>query len=237
MKTSVRYCLPLAALWATTAIAARLPSRSIAPATQSDFRSAKSNGLFGVELDLLVQRGEDPKFRAAPLGEPLCPGDIVAFRVTPSASGYGTLLHESRTGETRTYTLLHPPACEDTPLPCSSTQKMAPAEPLRFPTDPGSGFIVSAPSGVERVLVMLSPTAFSRQAMELTAAMLHTDAPEAPPLENIGQPVRAIDTELQLRTLRPAEPAYVVIDGEELVSFSLNYSSAAVCPDLSESSQ
>ena len=200
-----------------------IPVQEIEPASHQAFlAAAQSKKTYGMKIELEVQRGDAP-FRAVPLGTPICNGDHVAFKLTPSETSYATLLNQyPEDGAVKTK-LLHPEPCTEYGcFPCAGNQRLTPDSPMRIPADPYAGFPVKNDAGDDKVLFFLSGRPFSRQARELAEEMMACPpSPEVLPTDD--ERTRAIDHLSLFRELGPAEDAYIVAKKEELVGIALNH--------------
>lgn len=182
------------------------------PATEAAFTQATTGegGAYGVRIELELSRAGAP-FRTVPLGTPLCNGDFVAFRFTPTAPGWATVVNHGTSGRWSTL------------WPASPTDdaRITPARPVRIPDLPGSGFPVSGPAGAEYVMVFLSPTPFSAELKKLQDRVLAWEEPPQAMAEAVtGGGLRAVTL---LRDLGQAQAVYAVGQGEQTVAFTLDH--------------
>jgi len=184
-----------------------------APVTPVAFEDAsrRQGTDFGVKIELEVSRSGAP-FRTVPLTTPICNGDHIAFRFTPTAAGYASIVNRGTSG---TWSQIWPSrSWED--------NSFGPDRPVRLPTQEGSGFPVSGPSGKEHIMLFFSPGAFSTELKQLMASVLGGETPSvaAANAPRIGL----------MRDLDAAEAVHVVGQGEQTVAFSLEHRDH--CPAL-----
>ena len=126
--------------------------------------SQQQDGDFGVRIELELSR-EGAAFRAVPLATPICNGDSVAFRFTPSAGGFAPVVNHGPSGAwTRLW-----------PARPGEDASFGPNKPVRLPDQPGAGFPVSGPPGGEHVMVFFSPGPFSSEMRKLQDRLMSSE--------------------------------------------------------------
>ena len=191
-----------------------VPIREEAPAAEEAFTQAASgqSGDFGVKIELEVSRGGSA-FRSVPLGTPICNGDSVAFRFTPSALGYAAVVNHGTSGR---WSTIWPARDWEDP-------SFGPQRPARIPAAEGAGFPLSGPAGDEFVMIFFSPGPFSAELKKLQDRVLGTEEPAAAVADaTTGGGTRAVQVTL-MRDLGSAQAAYAVGQGEQTVAFALDH--------------
>ena len=178
-----------------------------------------TSGDFGVKIELLVSR-DGGAFQAVPLATPVCNGDHVAFRFTPSAAGYATVVNHGTSGRwSRIW-----------PARAGADPSFGPQQPVRLPAAAGAGFPLSGPPGDEYIMIFFSPGPFSGELEKLQDRVLALEEPSAAVADAItGGGTRAVQVTL-MRDLGTAEAAYAVGQGEQTVAFALDHQ--ASCGEL-----
>lgn len=198
-----------------------VPIREEKSAPEAAFTEAASgrSGAFGVKIELEVSRAGSP-FRAVPLGTPVCNGDHVAFRFTPSAAGFATVVNHGTSGA---WSTIWPARDWEDP-------SFGPRRPARLPAQEGAGFPLSGPAGEEYVMIFFSPSPFSAELKKLHERMIGVEEPAvAVASAQTGGGTRAVQVTL-MRDLGTAQAVYAVGQGEQTVAFELNH--AKTCGEL-----
>jgi hypothetical protein len=161
-------------------------------------------------------------FAPTPLGTPLCPHDRVAFRFTPSTSGWIQVL--SRGGSETGWHLVYPDPQKPWEPPA-----FGPGAPVRLPAVEGWGFSPD-PVGPDWFLIAVSPTPFSAEQAALSGRLLGREEPaRGVPPAMTGGGLRGSEIFL-LRDLGVAESAHVVGGGERWIALELTRALAGACP-------
>ena len=185
-----------------------------APAEAAAFTKAADGpgGDFGVKIEIELSRGGAP-FTRVPLSTPICNGDFLAFRFTPSEPGFVHVVnHGSSGGWSRIY-----------PSQDWEPNAFGPEQPVRLPTHDGSGFPVSGPPGGEHVMIFFSPGPFSADLQQLEDRVLGREEGAIAVADAVtGGGTRAIQV-TYLRALGTAQVAHVVGQGEQTVAFTLDH--------------
>jgi hypothetical protein len=191
-----------------------------APEAFAKAAAAPESEDFGVKIELELSRGGSA-FQVVPLGTPICNGDFVAFRFTPSGAGFASIVNHGTSGS---WSRIWPARDYEDP-------SFGPDEPVRLPGQAGSGFPVSGPPGGEHIMIFFSPGPFSSELQQLQDRLLSSE--EAGPggvAQNItGGGTRALEI-THLRDLGSAQAAHVVGQGEQTVAFTLDHREG--CPAL-----
>jgi hypothetical protein len=196
-----------------------VPVKEAASTPEAAYAAAPGSGAFGVKIELEVSRAGSA-FRAVPLSTPVCNGDFVAFRFTPSAGGFATVVNHGTSGK---WSTIWPAREWEDP-------SFGPKRPVRLPSDEGAGFPLSGPAGEEYVMIFFSPTPFSAELKKLHERLIGLEEPpQAVAAAQTGGGTRAVQVTL-LRDLGAARAAYAVGQGEQTVAFALDH--REVCGEL-----
>lgn len=194
--------------------------REESPAPQEAFAQASSQGDFGVKIELeLIRSGVS--YGVVPLSTPICNGDFIAFRFTPSAAGYATVVNHGTSGAwSRIW-----------PAQKGEDSSFGPQQAARLPGQESPGFPVSGPPGGDHVMIFFSPTPFSAELKKLQDRLVRQEeaAAGAVARAETGGGTRAVQI-THLSDLGVASAVYVVGQGEQTVAFTLDH--RASCPEL-----
>ena len=191
-----------------------IPIQEEEPAAEAAFTQAVSgqSGDFGVKIELEVSR-EGAPFRVVALGTPICNGDHVAFRFTPSAQGYAAVVNHGTSG---TWSRIWPARDWEDP-------SFGPQRPVRIPAQEGAGFPLSGPAGDEYVMIFFSPGPFSEELKTLQEQVMGWGGPSATTPTTPAQADTRATTVTLMRDLGTSQMAYAVGQGEQTVAFALNH--------------
>ncbi len=192
-----------------------IPIQEEKPAAPEAFAQASSRQSedFGVKIEFELSRGGSA-FQVVPLGTPICNGDFVAFRFTPSGAGFASIVNHGTSGS---WSRIWPARDYEDP-------SFGPDKPVRLPAQAGSGFPVSGPAGGEHVMIFFSPGPFSSELQQLQDRLLGSEEAGAGGVDAhiTGGGTRALQI-THLRDLGSSQAAHVVGQGEQTVAFTLDH--------------